>query len=118
MAERKTESVIVAIAIDEVDETSALLMIGKRVSNDIEIINIVQGKEAMLLYEKLTIPSKTESVIVAIDIDELDETSALLVIGKRGFNDVEIINIIQGKEAISLYEKLTRPTKETSYVKY
>ena len=35
MAERKTESVIVSIAIDEVDETSALLIIGKREFDDV-----------------------------------------------------------------------------------
>ena len=50
---------------------------------------------------------KTESVIVSIDINEADETSALLVIGKRGVNGIEIINAFQGKEAILLYNKLT-----------
>ena len=50
---------------------------------------------------------KTESVIVSIDINEADETSAVLVVGKQGFNGIEIINAFQGKEAISLYNKLT-----------
>lgn len=59
MAERKTESVIVSIDINEADETSALLVIGKRGVNDIEIINTFQGKEALLLYERLTIPNAT-----------------------------------------------------------
>lgn len=120
MAERKTESVIVSIAIDEVDETSALLIIGKRGFDDVKIINIVQGKEAMLLYERLTIPKaerKTESVIVSIDINEADETSALLVIGKRGVNDIEIINTFQGKEALLLYERLTIPNATINELK-
>ena len=48
----------------------------------------------------------TESVVVSIDIAQ-DGVSALLVVGKQGFNGIEIINAFQGKEAISLYNKLT-----------
>ena len=49
---------------------------------------------------------KTESVVVAIDVAQ-DGVSAVLVVGKQGFNGIEIINAFQGKEAISLYNKLT-----------
>lgn len=48
----------------------------------------------------------TESVVVSIDIAQ-DGVSAILVVGKQGFNGIEIINAFQGKEAISLYNKLT-----------
>ena len=49
---------------------------------------------------------KTESVVVAIDVAQ-DGVSAVLVVGKQGFNGIEIINAFQGKEAILLYNKLT-----------
>lgn len=60
---------------------------------------------------------KTESIVVSIDVAQ-DGISALLLVGRQGYNGIDIINAIQGKEAISLYERLTTPTKETSYVKY
>lgn len=59
----------------------------------------------------------TESVVVSIDVAQ-DGISALLLVGRQGYNGIDIINAIQGKEAISLYERLTTPTKETSYAKY
>ncbi len=60
---------------------------------------------------------KTESIVVSIDVAQ-DGISALLLVGRQGYNGIDIINAIQGKEAISLYERLTTPTKETSYAKY
>ena len=60
---------------------------------------------------------KTESIVVSIDVAQ-DGISALLLVGRQGYNGIDIINAIQGKEAISLYERLTTPTKETTYVKY
>ena len=58
MAERITESVVVSIDIAQ-DGVSALLVVGKQGFNGIEIINAFQGKEALLLYERLTIPNAT-----------------------------------------------------------
>lgn len=60
---------------------------------------------------------KTESIVVSIDVAQ-DGISALLLVGRQGYNGIDIINAIQGKEAILLYERLTTPTKETSYAKY
>ena len=54
----------------------------------------------------------TESVVVSIDVAE-DGVSAALIVGKTNKMNgtIEIVNAVQGKEAISIWDNLTKPKK-------
>ena len=47
-----------------------------------------------------------ESVIVSVDIHSSDR--AIMIIGSQKNNKMDIVNAIQGEEAIELWERLTK----------
>lgn len=58
MAKNKIGTTAVIVSFDEVSGDVPLMLVGKQVNGNVEIINAISGDEARELYDRLTTPTE------------------------------------------------------------
>lgn len=58
MTKDKIGTVAIIVSFDDVSGDAPLMIVGKQVNGNIEIVNAISGDEARELYDRLTTPTE------------------------------------------------------------